>query len=320
MQPDDALKRKLAHLAREEGYAGPAFAPFLRALVFDYAVLTGVIALILWSADSVWLYALLPCAWVVIASRQHALLILMHECTHGVAHPSRVINDFLGEILCASPMAVSMATYRQAHLAHHRSPNTDDDPDWRRKLDDPAEAATWQFPQRSGAVLGFARLWWRSVTYLARSLGENSAAGNTSHSPVPGLKAMRLVLYATVALLLTAFGGWLWFVLLWLVPLVLVLPLIMRFRSIAEHFALAHTSVYDGSRTVIAGGLERFLLAPHGINFHLEHHLVASVPFSRLHALHERFMTNEQYRRQAHVNLGYLTGQRPLLRELFAPT
>ena len=166
---------------------------------------------------------------------------------------------------------------------------------------------------------GFARLWWRSVTYRARSLGDNSAAGTNSYSPVPGLKAVRVALYAAVALLLTAYGGWLWFALLWIVPLVLVLPLVMRLRSIAEHFALPHTCVYDGSRTVIAGAVERFLLAPHGIKFHLEHHLGASVPFSRLQALHERFMANEAYRRQAHVNHGYLAGARPLLRELFVP-
>ena len=320
MQPVELSRRELSRIAREEGYTRTAFGPFLRAVLFDYAIIGLTAALVVAVAGTPMLYLLLPLAWLVIASRQHALLILMHDCTHGVAHEKRSVNDLLGELVCASPMAVSMATYRLAHLAHHRAPNTDEDPDLARKMADPEEAATWQFPRAGSAAGGLGRLWWRSLTYLLRSLGDNSAAaGDPPPSSVRGLAAMRLALYALVAVLLTTHGAWGWFLLLWIAPLVLVLPLIMRLRSIAEHFGLPWRTDYDASRTVLAGAAERFLLAPHGINYHLEHHLVASVPFSRLAALHRRFMQLEAYRTRAHITEGYLTGRRPLIRELFQP-
>jgi len=59
----------------------------------------------------------------------------------------------------------------------------------------------------------------------------------------------------------------------------LVLPLIMRIRSIAEHFALRHDHPLRQTRTVRAGRLERLLIAPHYIGLHIDHHLAASVPF-----------------------------------------
>ena len=58
-------------------------------------------------------------------------------------------------------------------------------------------------------------------------------------------------------------------------------------RSIAEH---ACTSTSDNpflnTRTTRANLLARMTVAPHGVNYHLEHHLLPTVPHHQLPALH----------------------------------
>lgn len=304
---------------------GPRPGPLLRAMLFDYGILIAVIAGMVMLAGSGWFWALLPLAWVVIAARQHALLVLMHEATHGLAHPNRFINDCWGEVLLAAPMLVSMRKYRNDHLAHHRHANTEADPDWVRKLGTPEEARHWQFPV-SGNGFGFlARSWVRSIGYLLKSFTHLSSVKQAdsgksdTDETTRTISRLRLGLYLLTAVLLTLSSSWWAFFTLWLAPILLVLPIIMRLRSIAEHFALPYDSELTATRTIVCGPMERFLFGPHGINYHLEHHLLASISFSELPKLHAALMQQPAYATRAQVNQGYLIGPRSLRMDMVNP-
>lgn len=304
---------------------GPRPGPLLAAMLFDYAVLSVAIVGMLMLQGSIWFWAALPVAWIVIAARQHALLVLMHEATHSLAHPTRWVNEFWGEVLLGAPMLVSMRKYRKDHLAHHRHANTDADPDWVRKLGTPAEARYWQFPVPGNGFGFLARSWLGSIAYLLRSFTHLSNAKQeplATGSPDPmsvWIGRARIGFYLAVVTLLTVYGGWWAFVLLWLAPILLVLPMIMRLRSIAEHFALSYRNDLTSTRTIVCGPLERFLFGPHRISYHLEHHQLASVSFSQLPQLHAALMQMPGYRQQAHVNDGYLLGQQSLRNDLLQP-
>jgi len=69
-----------------------------------------------------------------------------------------------------------------------------------------------------------------------------------------------------------------------------------------------HEHVLNESRTVLAPFWELWLIAPWGLNYHLEHHLFPGVPCFRLGELHRLLMTREPYPRIAHVTRGYFTG------------
>ena len=61
-------------------------------------------------------------------------------------------------------------------------------------------------------------------------------------------------------------------------------------RQVAEHAAVP--DLYDpdprmNTRTVEAPWWQRWIMAPNGVNFHMEHHFMASVPCYRLKALRE---------------------------------
>ena len=75
--------------------------------------------------------------------------------------------------------------------------------------------------------------------------------------------------------------------LLWAAAWLTTNTLVTRIRSIAEH-ALAPEPGDDlnNTRTTLARWWERFLIAPNRVNYHLEHHLLMTVPHYRLPEMH----------------------------------
>lgn len=237
-----------------------------------------------------------------IGARQHALLILMHDGAHYRLFRNRRINDLISELLLAWPNFVTMRSYRQHHFLHHRYLNTVRDPDWTRKKDDPK----WWFPKSwaelgqllAGEFLGAGAVY---NIWLSRSL---SAEDSTSPKSSTIGRPVFYVLALTVIVYSGAFQG---FVLYWLVPCATWLMLVLRVRSIAEHFAIARrTGACSNTRTTLPGLFDRIFVAPQNIGFHLEHHLYPSIPFFRLPELHRLLMTDAQFASSAHLTKGYV--------------
>jgi fatty acid desaturase len=238
---------------------------------------------------------------VVIGARQHALLILMHDGTHYRLFRNRYLNDWITEVLLAWPHLVTLRSYRDNHLAHHNHVNTDSDPDWRRKKDN----VEWRFPQSARSLFG---IFLRDLVGIGGINLIRLASSLSSSARVPG-KAfirMRLAFYVTMIGGLVAAGCGEALVLYWLVPFFTWLVLIMRIRSIAEHFAIENRAgAYAQTRTTYAGLLARLFVAPKNVNYHIEHHFFPSVPFHRLPALHSLLMSDPEFAQAAHVTTSY---------------
>lgn len=294
---------------------------FTLALVCDYAILALALVVGHWTLQApAWTWASWPLLWLVIANRQHAILVLMHDATHGLAYKTRWLNEFVGEVLCGGPAFVSMSTYRRGHLAHHKWMNEDKDPDLGRKLADPEERAYWTFPL-AGSSLGYwLRSWARAIAYQFNFLKESGKASPQAPKKeglAKRVSRIRLLSYVLIAAALTYFGLWLDFFLFWAVPAVLVLTMLMRIRAISEHFALEHEGTLTESRNLeFAAPAEKELFFPHQVGYHLDHHLYASVPFYRLPELHRRLLEDETYAAKAHFNDGVFFGRRSLLKDM----
>jgi fatty acid desaturase len=77
------------------------------------------------------------------------------------------------------------------------------------------------------------------------------------------------------------------YLVLWVLPLVTVVQAILRLRAIAEHGATTDfSSPLTAARTNVAPAWLEWLIFPHHVNYHIEHHLYASVPHYHLPALH----------------------------------
>jgi fatty acid desaturase len=97
-----------------------------------------------------------------------------------------------------------------------------------------------------------------------------------------------VVVFHIAALAFFAATGYLVeYLVLWVLPLVTVVQAILRLRAIAEHGATTDfSSPLTAARTNVAPAWLAWLLFPHHVNYHIEHHLYASVPHYNLPALH----------------------------------
>ena len=222
---------------------------------------------------------------VIVGGRQLGLAILMHDAAHGLLFHSRRVNDWVGRWLCGAPVIASMDLYRPYHLTHHRRTQQPDDPDLglsapfpitrvslRRKMvrDLTGQTAYQRRRLQLRDALGSpAWPWRRRLARAAERIG-------------PGV-VVNLVLGAG----LTAVGYWYLYVALWLVPMATWYQLISRIRNIAEHAVVPdNDDPLRNTRTTYAGWLERAVIAPYFVNYHLEHHLLLFVPCWRLPAAH----------------------------------
>jgi fatty acid desaturase len=238
----------------------------------------------------------------LIGARQHALLILMHDGTHYRLFRNRRINDWVTEVLLAWPHLVTMRSYRENHLAHHSYVNTDNDPDWLRKKGN----AEWYFPQSARSLFGiFLRdlIGIGGINLIRLGASLSSSAAQVSSK---AFARIRLTFYIGVIGGLIIIGCGKALLLYWVIPYFTWLILIMRVRSIAEHFAInGEPGIYGQIRTTYAGLLARIFVAPKNVNYHIEHHFFPSVPFHRLPKLHSLLMSNPEFARRAHITESY---------------
>ena len=192
----------------------------------------GLVVATIYLCQRFWHPMLYVFAVAFIGSRQHALVVLMHDGVHYRLLRNRWLNDWMSEVILAWPHLVSARQYRKNHFAHHKYLNTAQDPDLNRRKGDPA----WVFPQ---AVPELARTLFRDVTGLNAPAMLKLAASVASADKVPtGFLVARYGFYAAVLGVVAYFGALEAFALYWIVPMFTWLVLIMRIRSIAEHHAI----------------------------------------------------------------------------------
>jgi len=123
-----------------------------------------------------------------------------------------------------------------------------------------------------------------------------------------------VIAFHLAVLAVMAWSGYLvQYLVLWVLPLVTVVQAILRLRAIAEHGATTDfTSPLTAARTNLAPAWLEWLIFPHQVNYHIEHHLYASVPHYNLPALHREMRAN-RILEQAEVMPFALT-----LRKIFA--
>jgi fatty acid desaturase len=259
-----------------------------------------LIAATIYLCQRFWHPMLYVFAVAFIGSRQHALLVLMHDGVHYRLLRNRRLNDWMSEVILAWPHLVTARQYRKNHFAHHKYLNTAQDPDLKRRAGDPV----WVFPQ---TVPNLAKTLFRDATGLNAPAMLKLAASVAAADSVPtGFLVARYGFYASALGIIAYAGGLKGFALYWVVPMFTWLVMIMRIRSIAEHHAIDEPgNAYPRTRTTEPTWLERIFLAPKNVNYHIEHHFFPSVPFYRLPELHTILMSKPGYRESAHVTSTY---------------
>ena len=221
-------------------------------------------------------------AIILLGGRQLGLSVLMHECGHRSLFKTAKLNDVVGQWFCALPVMNDLPSYARGHLIHHRNAGTREDPDLGNYEAYPISRASFK-RKISRDLTGRTGL--KLLTFIARG-----AAGGMSNEKRTNASSFYRQLAVQFALLLVlSLFGMPWAYLLWVVAYMTSFMLFIRLRQVAEHAAVPDLFDPDprkNTRTVIARWWERLLLAPNGVNYHMEHHFMASVPCYRLKALH----------------------------------
>ena len=222
-------------------------------------------------------------AIVLLAGRQLGLSVLMHECGHRTLFRTQLLNDVIGQWFCALPVMNDQPSYARGHLEHHRMAGTREDPDLPNYQAYPVSRASFKRKvirdltgQTGIKLLGFI---------LRGASGFVSRERRKSAKPFLQELLVQVILFS---LLYLAGIGWTY--LLWVIAYMTVFMFIIRVRQVAEHAAVP--DLYDpdvrlNTRTVEAPWWQRLLFAPNGVNYHMEHHFMASVPCYRLAALRQ---------------------------------
>ncbi len=232
-------------------------------------------------------------AIVLVASRQQALFVLAHDAAHYRMYRSRAINDLVGRI-AGSAVGISMCTYRVVHRLHHNHLYGAQDPDIPLHGGYPRGRA-YLIKKLAKDLAGLTA--YKTYAYFFGAPAINvarEAAARPLDDTAPALRraARRdrwLVVGFHVAAPVAAFaaGHGVAYLLLWLLPMVTVLQAILRLRAIAEHGAVVDfSSPLTAARTNLCPAWLAWLLFPHHVNYHVEHHFYPSIPHYNLPACH----------------------------------
>lgn len=242
---------------------------------------------------------MLAAALAILAGRQLALAILMHDASHHSLFKTKWLNTHLTDWLCARPIWNDVGKYRPYHLKHHARTSQVDDPDlglvknfpishpslYRKFLRDLTGQSGLKF--LFGRVLMDMELLEWSVSNDPKPIPK----GNRSNFDLAKNFVKNSV--GMVASNAAIFGA-LWaaghpkLYLLWPLAYITPFPLFIRIRAMAEHAGLEKsTSALTNTRTTRAGWIARAFVAPIHVNYHIEHHLMASVPHQHLAKMHQ---------------------------------
>lgn len=275
-----ALPRELTDQVNQ--LAGPRPVSFTITLLSAWAVIFGAIGLAQWIGT--WWAAL--GAILIVATRMNVLALLVHDQVHLLGYRHR-FGDLLVNLFCAYPLVIlTVEDYAQIHLAHHRDYFTPDDPDHMRK-----SGPEWSFPKSRPEFLKIALRDVLGLNILALARGKRERTGRIRFvRPGYNPKWLRPVYFLLVIALLIYTGTWQLALLYWVLPLLTVMQLIVRWGAICEHeYNREGAAVMETTPLIELRWWEKLLLPNLNFSLHIYHHYFPGVAFSRLPLIHRMF-------------------------------
>lgn len=208
---------------------------------------------------------------------------LVHAADHSGMFPDKRWDEVAGRI-SGYFLGYSQEGHKEAHDAHHVFLNTDQDAD--RVWCDPEAPVSALFRGwvRDFFLISALR---RFLQYVPSRKDRVSASAEQANGGLwrviklfTPIAFVQLTVLAEYALL----PGTQYYFLFYVLPLFVLYPAQIRLRSTVEHsFAPGYTCPTPKDRRIIrsvrANPVERFLIAPLGIEYHYEHHVLAAMPY-----------------------------------------
>ena len=237
-------------------------------------------------------FTILP-ALFLLGGQQLALAILMHDSSHHSVFSNKAVNDFVGNWFGAYPLFNHMPSYRPYHQTHHLTAGTIEDPDLALTRGYPTTKMSMvrKFTRDLLGITGFKST--SSLILMSMGFLTYTQAGTVEWAKKGGRKVnwrgvigpvvVNVLLFVILAVL---FDPRMY--LIWLLAHFTTFQFCARVRAIAEHSMVDDpTDPNRNTRTTKAKFIERLLFAPYNVNYHLEHHMIMTVPSYNLPKMHK---------------------------------
>ena len=193
---------------------------------------------------------------------------------------------------------------------HHAKTGTEGDPDL--SLTKPFPLTKSSFRRKVWRDLSGRTGWTQLVQTFRRDVGltkrrtQRNQGLKSGQKPDTGWhKLVPVVITNAVIFAVPAAFGRPELYLLWVVSLLTTYRLVLRIRAIGEHaMAGPADDPLRNTRTTLVSWWERLFLAPNFVNYHLEHHLLMTVPHYNLPKMH-RMLRDKGLLEDALVSRGY---------------
>jgi len=253
----------------------------------------------------------LPLAWAIPAGillvllmglRMNAFGVILHEGSHGLLAKSRALNDRICNWGIAFWTINSVEEYRPTHRLHHRYLGQERDPD----------RVFYLVPSRRGALTSLLLQDLFGVTAFRRATSRISGTSEASGAPASllakpqllvGKFITQLVVLGQFVLFQGVLRGIVFYMVFWLLPIVCMYPMILRLKTITEHFdpgLREANAVHWIARTSCAGWLQNHLVGAR-MEYHFEHHVLPTIPYRGLKKLHKRLGATDLFVRHGEV-------------------
>lgn len=252
--------------------------------------------------DGIWV---LP-AFVVICACVSGLQLWVHESSHYTLFRDRRLNDLWAVVFFASPIGMSLKTYRRYHLTHHAHLGT------------PRDMDRFAFNVDVRGARGLGRMLLRGLSgyeglsiLAAKYFGGRSPSAERDWSLAVTAGWNLLLLAACVMT-----GRWYLYFLLWAYPILAVAVTINTIRSVGEHQPAdasgpvsATEDILPIVRTTAPNFVEKWLMFQANFNYHFEHHLYPSIPATNLPRLYRHLEAAGFYERHPFLHQASAVGR-----------
>ncbi len=237
-----------------------------------------------------------PITWFIctfiMGGRILGLGILNHDAGHHTLFHNLWLNRFVGRWLLGSLILIDYDAYREGHLKHHTYAGSEKDPDL---------IFVEQYPVSKASL----------IRKFARDLFGITAIKELAYQVKVSTWYKRIpTLFAHSCLFgLLYFANLPWAYGLFWCGYFFAYPLFSRIRIMGEHGAMANRFNMDpryNTRSTLAGPLEKLLIAPNDVHFHLEHHLNPKIPAHKLEEAHFMLRQRGYYIGFDCVEMGYM--------------